>query len=62
MSIGPVGANNAWILYLDPLAGVEEVAAEQLERIGLSEGQDAMEDTEKVREEVLKVAGEAWPN
>ena len=43
------------------LASVLEVAAE-LERIGLSEGQDAIEDAEKVREEVLKVAKEAWPD
>lgn len=43
MSIGPVGANNAMSLYMASLAGVEELAWE-LERIGLSDGQDAIED------------------
>jgi hypothetical protein len=36
--------------------------ARELERIGLSDGQDAIEDAEKVREEVLKAAEEAWPD
>ena len=57
MSIGPVGADNAWSLYLASLPGVEELA-DELERIGLSDGQDAIEDAEALRVEVLRAAEE----